>query len=216
MHRDRLSSRSDQIIGIFDGLLRNISGHTAEDDVDEYPAGPPEMEELSGAERQHGAALMRVNHVGEVCAQALYAGQAVVASDPVVATSMREAANEELAHLKWCETRIDELGGRTSLLNPIWAGGSLLIGMLAGLAGDQKSLGFIEETEAQVCAHLDRHLKDLPADDVRSRKIIQQMRADEARHAARAKELGAKKLSSVTRTLMKLQAKVMTTVAYRI
>ena len=159
MNHDRFLSRSDQIIGIFDGLLRNISGHSPQEDRGDYPAGPPEVEDLSSAERRHGAALMRVNHVGEVCAQALYAGQAAVAADPAVAAAMREAADEELTHLRWCETRIDELGGRKSWLNPAWAGGSLLIGMLAGFAGDQKSLGFIEETEAQVCAHLGQALE---------------------------------------------------------
>lgn len=216
MDQERNLSKSDQIIGVFDGLLRNMTGHKPVAEAHKYPAGELQAEYLTSAEKRHGAALMRVNHVGEVCAQALYAGQAVVASEPAVAAAMREAADEELAHLAWCETRIEELGGRKSLLNPLWAGGSLLIGMVAGLAGDKKSLGFIEETEAQVCAHLDSHLEKLPAADSRSRKIIKQMRADEARHAQRAKSLGAKKLSSATKLMMKIQAKVMTTVAYRV
>ena len=216
MGPERNLSKSDHVIGAFDGLLRNIAGPGPVSKPGNYPPGEPQAEYLTSAEKRHGAALMRVNHVGEVCAQALYAGQAVAASDPSVAAAMREAADEELTHLAWCESRIEELGGRKSLLNPFWAAGSLLIGMLAGLAGDQKSLGFIEETEAQVCAHLDTHLEKLPAADTRSRKIIKQMRADEARHAERAKSLGAKKLSAGVRILMKIQAKLMTTVAYRL
>ena len=216
MNDKRFYSRSDRIIDVFDGFLRNLAGHRKFADRADYPAGEPEAEYLTSEERRHSAALMRVNHVGEVCAQALYAGQAVTAKDPQVAEAMREAADEEREHLSWCEQRLEELGGRTSLFNPVWALGSLGIGLLAGIAGDKKSLGFIEETEVQVCEHLDKHLDELPKQDSRSRKIIQQMRQDEARHARKAHAMGATRLSVVSKTMMKLQAKVMTSVAYRL
>ena len=224
----RQFTSSDQIIDAFDSLLRNLSGvsSTLTDnmasslaDVD-YPSSPSEeglpTEHLTATEAKHSAALMRVNHVGEVCAQALYAGQAATASDPSVAESMRDAAAEELQHLRWCERRIDELGGRKSLLNPVWAGGSLIMGMVAGIAGDKKSLGFIEETEAQVCAHLDRHLTELSERDTTSREIVRKMRADEAGHQALAQAMGAEPLPQAVKLIMKLQAKIMTTIAYRI
>ena len=216
MEKQRVYARSDQIIDVFDGFLRNLAGHRKFTDPANYPAGSPEAEHLTSAEMRHSAALMRVNHVGEVCAQALYAGQAITAKDGHVASAMREAAEEEQAHLAWCEQRIEELGGRTSLLNPLWALASLGIGVAAGIAGDKKSLGFIEETEEQVCTHLDKHLNSLPDNDERSRKIIQQMRDDEARHAATAHSLGASRLSRLSKMLMKLQARVMTKTAYHI
>ena len=216
MNRQRVSGRSEQIIDIFDGFLRNLAGHRKFADAEDYPAGAPQAEHLTSVERRHSAALMRVNHVGEVCAQALYAGQAITAKEGQVARAMREAAEEEQAHLSWCEQRIEELGGRTSFLNPLWALGSLGIGIAAGIAGDKKSLGFIEETEEQVCEHLDKHLDSLPENDERSRKVIQQMRDDEARHAAMAHSLGASRLPRLSKALMKLQARVMTSVAYRI
>ena len=216
MDNRRFYTGSDEIIDVFDGFLRNLAGHRKYADKDNYPAGAPAAEHLTSGERRHSAALMRVNHVGEVCAQALYAGQAITAKDPEVAVAMREAASEERDHLSWCEQRIEELGGRTSLFNPLWAIGSLGIGVAAGIAGDKKSLGFIEETEVQVCEHLDNHLDELPARDVRSRRIIQQMRDDEARHANKARTMGAARLSPLMKAIMKLQAKVMTTVAYRL
>ena len=216
MNSQRSHSRSDEIIDLFDGFLRNLAGKRKFLDRPNYPAGEFQTEHLSSDERRHSASLMRVNHVGEVCAQALYAGQALVAKDPKVAGAMREAADEERDHLSWCEQRLEELDGRPSLINPLWALGSFGIGVLAGIAGDNKSLGFIEQTEIQVCEHLDKHLNELPENDQRSRKIVQQMRADEARHAGTARSMGGISLSSLTKTVMKLQAKVMTTVAYRI
>ena len=216
MNDKRFYSRSDRIIDVFDGFLRNLAGHRKFADRADYPAGEPVAEHLTSEERRHSAALMRVNHVGEVCAQTLYAGQAVTAKDPQVAEAMREAADEERDHLSWCEQRLEELGGRTSLFNPLWALGSLGIGLLAGIAGDKKSLGFIEETEVQVCEHLDKHLDKLPKQDSRSRKIIQQMRQDEVRHAQTAHAMGATRLSVVSKAIMKIQAKVMTSVAYRL
>lgn len=221
MNKTRQFRSSDQIISAFDSILRNLTDPGAGQERttvarQQYPPGPAEPENLTPEERAHGAGLMRVNHVGEVCAQALYLGQAAVASDQNIADSMRQAAHEELAHLSWCDQRLQELGGRRSLLNPLWATGSLMIGMVVGVTGDKRSLGFIEETEAQVCAHLDGHLAKLPEQDVRSRKIVNAMRKDEAEHAERARVMGAKRLSPLARLLMKIQAKIMTTVAYRI
>ena len=220
MDKSRKLSTSDQMISAVDSILRNLTNPGDEtsgaDQQRQYPPGPPERESLTPAERAQGARLMRVNHVGEVCAQALYLGQAAVATDPDVAESMKQAAREELAHLNWCDKRIRELGGRRSLLNPLWAVGSLAIGMVVGVTGDKKSLGFIEETEAQVCAHLDSHLEKLSEQDLRSRKIVNEMRKDEAEHAQRARKMGASRLSPLVRVLMKAQAKIMTTVAYRI
>ncbi|MEM7467814.1 MAG: 2-polyprenyl-3-methyl-6-methoxy-1,4-benzoquinone monooxygenase [Pseudomonadota bacterium] len=216
MNSKRILSRSDRVIGVFDDLLRSAAGHGKLPSVRPYPAGEQEIEHLNPAERKESAALMRVNHVGEVCAQALYAGQAAVAASPDVAELMRAAADEELDHLNWCEQRLRELGGRKSLLNPVWGGGSLVIGMLAGISGDKRSLAFIEETEVQVCEHLNGHLQRLPENDLRSRKVLQQMRDDEARHAETARREGAVQLSRFTKLMMKIQAKVMTTIAYKI
>ncbi len=172
--------------------------------------------ELSEAERSHVAALMRVNHVGEVCAQALYAGQAFTAQDGSVRQALEHAAQEETEHLNWTENRIAELGGRKSLLNPLWYAGAWTMGAVAGRLGDAVSLGFLVETERQVEAHLDGHLFQLPLTDLRSQAIIEQMKADETAHAATALSLGAGELPAPVKGLMKLAAKVMTTTAYRI
>jgi len=171
---------------------------------------------LDDAQRHHVAALMRVNHVGEVCAQALYAGQAFAASDDTVKRSLQQAAWEETEHLNWTQRRIEELGGRKSLLNPLWYAGSWAIGAVAGKMGDAVSLGFLVETEHQVEAHLDQHLQRLPSADLRSRCVIEQMKLDEAQHARTAAQLGAAELPAPVRAVMKLTAKVMTTTAYRI
>lgn len=217
-YEPREISLTDRIISAFDGVLRHTAGVRGDQVNNQinYPAGNPGEENLSFTERQHAAALMRVNHVGEVCAQALYTGQALVARDPAIADVMQSAAKEELAHLRWCEKRIEELGGHKSYLNPLWAGGSIIIGVLAGIAGDKKSLGFVEETENQVCDHLTKHLDDLPASDQRSRAVVAAMREDEARHATRANELGAVPVPPFIKLVMKAQAKLMTTIAYRI
>lgn len=164
--------------------------------------------------RRHTAALMRINHSGEVAAQALYQGQAFVSQAAATRESLMEAAREETDHLAWCAERIRELGGRTSLLNPLWYAGSFTIGALAGLAGDRTSLGFVAETERQVVEHLDGHLQRLPAEDVRTRAIIQQMSADEERHGRNAMLAGGAELPRPVRALMKLTAKVMTRTAY--
>jgi 3-demethoxyubiquinol 3-hydroxylase len=159
---------------------------------------------------------MRINHAGEVAAQALYAGQALTARESVTRASMMEAAREETDHLAWCQERIQELGGRTSLLNPIWYAGSFVIGAVAGLAGDKVSLGFVAETEKQVCDHLNSHLRELPQEDLRTRAIVKQMSEDEARHGQNARNAGASELPMPIRTLMKLTAKIMTQTAYRL
>lgn len=171
---------------------------------------------LEEDERRHAAGLMRINHVGEVCAQALYCGQAAVARDAGTRAHLLSAAQEETDHLAWCEQRLRELDSRPSLLNPLWYAGSYAIGALAGLRGDGWNLGFVVETERQVEAHIGEHLQSLPAADVRSRAILQVMQSDEARHADHAERAGARLLPPPVPTLMALASKVMKTVAYRI
>lgn len=172
--------------------------------------------ELDQAQRQHIVGLMRVNHCGEICAQALYQGQALTSRDPVVKEALRGAADEETEHLAWTEQRIAELGGRKSLLNPLLYLGSLSMGLVAGSLGDKWNLGFLAETERQVEAHLDSHLLTLPVADVRSRAIVEQMRLDEIRHAETAIQHGAAELPMVVKVAMKMAAKVMTRAAYRL
>lgn len=176
--------------------------------VDDGPADP-QARKLSGA-------LMRVNHVGEVCAQALYEGQAASTRDPVLAEQFRRAAQEEGDHLAWTRLRIDELGTHPSLLNPLWYAGAFTLGLLAGRSGDRVSLGFMAETERQVEEHLASHLDRLPADDLRSRAIVDQMKEDEMRHAEEAVRLGGADLPAPVRGAMKLAARVMTTTAHYI
>ncbi len=171
---------------------------------------------LDDTERRHAAGLMRINHVGEVCAQALYVGQAAVARDPQTRTQLQAAAQEETDHLAWCADRLRELGSRPSLLNPVWYAGSYAIGLLAGLRGDGWNLGFVVETERQVEAHLDEHLETLPPADARSRAILRVMKADEARHAEHAEAAGARILPQPVPTLMAAASKVMKAVAYRL
>jgi len=171
---------------------------------------------LDETERRHAAGLMRINHVGEVCAQALYVGQAAVARDAMTRRQLLAAAQEETDHLAWCADRLRELDSRPSLLNPLWYAGSFAIGAVAGLRGDGWNLGFVVETERQVEAHLDAHLRDLPAADGRSRAILATMKADEARHAANAEQAGAKVLPPPVPSLMAAASKLMKTVAYRI
>lgn len=170
--------------------------------------------EMTEAERRHAAALMRVNHVGEVCAQALYAGQAFAAEDQTVQRALERAAWEETEHLNWTETRIADLGGRKSLLNPLWYLGAWTIGAVAGRLGDRLSLGFLAETERQVEAHLDGHLDSLPVADLRSRAVVEQMRLDEIAHAETAVKLGAGELPGPAKDAMRLGAKLMTGTAY--
>jgi ubiquinone biosynthesis monooxygenase Coq7 len=157
---------------------------------------------------------MRINHSGEVAAQALYAGQALTARGSATQIAMVEAAQEETDHLAWCASRIQELDGRKSLFNPLWYAGSFAIGAAAGLAGDRTSLGFVAETERQVGEHLESHLRQLPTGDARTRAILEQMREDEARHGENAANAGANRLPSPIRALMKLTSKIMTRTAY--
>ena len=171
---------------------------------------------LDEPERRHAAGLMRINHVGEVCAQALYIGQAAVARDPATRDQLLAAAQEETDHLAWCADRLRELDSRPSLLNPLWYAGSWAIGAVAGLRGDGWNLGFVVETERQVEAHLDEHLQTLPEADGRSRAILRVMKADEARHADHAEAAGAKALPQPIPRVMALASKLMKTVAYRI
>ncbi len=203
----------DNLITEFDRGLRTLfaPAHSARP----HPDHAVEEAELTQAEKQHALGLMRVNHCGEVCAQALYQGQALTARDPAAREALRHAAFEEVEHLAWTEQRIRELGGRPSLFNPLWYTGSLAIGVAAGMLGDKWNLGFLEETEHQVGAHLDSHLQELPQQDARSRAIVSQMRDDELKHAEMASELGAAKLPAPLRGMMKLSAKLMTSASYR-
>ena len=171
--------------------------------------------ELTTKERRHVAGLMRINHTGEVCAQGLYQGQALTARLPEVRDEMENAAREEEDHLAWCEERVTELGYHTSYLNPLWYAMSLGIGAAAGAAGDKWSLGFVAETEKQVCAHLQSHMERAPVRDEKTQAILHQMHDDEARHMQMAQRAGAAELPPPVRRLMSLVSKVMTTAAYR-
>lgn len=180
------------------------------------PAGDTPEVELDAAEQRHAAGLMRINHVGEVCAQGLYFGQAAVARDGETRAHLLAAAQEETDHLAWCADRLGELRSRPSLFNPLWYAGSYTLGALAGLRGDGWSLGFVVETERQVEAHLDEHLQTLPEADLRSRDILRVMKADEARHADHAEQAGARRLPQPIPGLMAAASKLMKTVAYRL
>jgi ubiquinone biosynthesis monooxygenase Coq7 len=175
------------------------------------PGGEPALKE---SERLESIRLMRVNHAGEVAAQALYRGQALAARDSVVSDAMRQAAAEEMDHLAWCEQRLSELHGRTSFLNPLWYAGSFAIGAVAGAFGDRASLGFITETERQVESHLNDHMERLPEADRRSRLILEQMAEDEVRHGATALALGGKELPIALRRAMRFASRVMTRSSY--
>ncbi len=178
------------------------------------PARPLNEADLSESERKQAAALMRVNHTGEVCAQALYQGQALTAKLPQVRNEMEKAAEEEIDHLVWCQERIDSLGSHTSYLNPVWYGLSFAIGAGAGLVSDNVSLGFVAATEDQVCKHLHSHLEQLPATDLRSRAVVEQMLQDEAHHAEVALSAGGYDFPTPIKGLMTLASKVMTKTSY--
>lgn len=202
----------DQAIIQFDRALRTVFAPARS--VRPLPGAELPDAPLSDEEKRHAAALMRINHCGEICAQALYQGQAMMSRDQGTRVALQEASNEETEHLAWTEHRIGELGGRKSLLNPVWYGGALAIGLLAGKFGDRWNLGFLAETERQVEAHLKGHLQTLPADDARSRAIVEQMKEDEMRHADTAVSLGALELPAPVKSAMKLASKVMTRTAY--
>jgi len=205
-----------------DGALRALfAPHRAARACPRPPADAPVIE-LSAAEKRHSGALMRVNHAGELCAQALYTSQALAArlgpgeAGEKLARHLEAAGQDETDHLAWCKQRLDELGERPSLLNPLWFAGAFGLGMLAGRFGKGVSLGFVVETERQVEAHLDSHLGRLPAQDHASRAIVEQMKADEIRHAHEAQRDGGVDLPPPVKGLMWLAAKVMTTVAHRV
>jgi 3-demethoxyubiquinol 3-hydroxylase len=202
----------DELIVAFDQGLRTVFGPARSSRAvpgDDLPHG-----ELSPAERAHAAALMRVNHTGEICAQALYQGQALTARNPEAKSALDRAAQEETEHLAWTGRRIEELGGRQSLLNPLFYAGSFAIGAAAGLLGDRWNLGFLAETERQVVAHLDGHLTRLPAGDEKSRAVVEQMKDDEARHATSAMEHGGAELPAPAKAAMRAASKVMTETSY--
>lgn len=180
------------------------------------PTLPEGKSELSHADKRLSGALMRVNHVGEVCAQALYTGQALATRDPAVRAQLEAASREETDHLAWTAERLEELGSRPSLLNPLWYAGAFALGVVAGRISDRVSLGFVVETETQVAEHLQKHLERLPVQDQASRAIVAQMRDDEQRHADDAQAAGALRLPAPARGLMRMAAKVMTTTAHHI
>lgn len=207
--------RDDALAGVGRALATLFSAVPA---TRPNPAGPARADDRpqSRSARRLSGALMRVNHVGEVCAQALYEGQAATTRDPALAAQFRQAAQEEGDHLAWTRERLNELGDRPSLLNPLWFAGSFLIGMAAGRAGDARSLGFMSETERQVEQHLAGHLSRLPVDDSRSRAIVEQMQDDEVRHAETAEHLGGRRPPLPVRLAMRAAARVMTGTAHYI
>ena len=198
-----------------DAVLRD-SSKSPEHSTREYPGDLYPHSDLNEQEKRHASGLMRINHAGEISAQALYKAQAMTAIDDELKDTMKQSAYEESSHLKWCERRLDELGGRTSYLSPIWYFGSFGIGVVAGCFGDKLNLGFIAETEYQVVKHLDSHLEQLPKNDERSRAILEQMRKDELHHAKTAETSGAKNLPKEVRFIMTLVSKIMTKTAYYI
>lgn len=203
---------ADKIINQADDFLRTL--FTDLHSCRENPAKNMREPILTPAEKKQSEAMMRINHVGEICAQALYQGQALVAKSPSTRESLEKASQEEKDHLAWTHERLKELGGHRSYLNVFWYMNAFMIGVLAGVASDQWSLGFVEETERQVSAHLSAHLGKLPAADSKSRVIIEHMKRDEEAHAAMANQLGAEKLPGPIKMLMKGHAKIMTTLAY--
>lgn len=211
--KERHYTPLDQICLNIDQTMRTLFGRPQ---VTERPNPSNEVPdtELSDSQRDHTARLMRINHTGEVCAQALYQGQALTARDPKVRESMERSAAEENDHLDWCEQRVEELGGRLSLLNPFWYAGSFMIGATAGVLGDKWSLGFVSETEKQVEGHLDEHLAQVPESDQRTRVILEQMQEDEVEHGRKARAHGGADLPKPIKGLMKATSKIMTGSVY--
>ena len=205
-------SRLDRLIIEFDKVLRTLSATPSSGRP--TPGGALAEAQLSDAERRHAAALMRVNHCGEVCAQALYQGQALSCDEPAVTRSLEQAGREESEHLAWTAKRVSELGGRLSLLNPFWYAGSLAVGYAAGKFGTRWNLGFLAETERQVETHLEGHLERLAPQDVKTRAIIVQMKQDESAHARTAYALGGAELPEPVKRAMRLSSRVMTQVSY--
>lgn len=210
---DKLLTEVGRALQVLDGSMQASRPNPAGKMPVEAEAGAPDA--LTPEEQRHAAGLMRVNHVGEVCAQALYRGQAVFCRDAAIRKVLLQAAAEEVDHLVWCNDRLVELSSRPSILNPFWYAGSFSLGLLAGRAGTRHNLGFMAETERQVEEHLDGHLEHLPKHDVRSRGIVAQMRDDEIMHRTTAEDHGASKLPLPIRWSMRLMSRVMTTTAYR-
>lgn len=213
--RERHLTPLDRLLASANNALKTVvapAGQSAR----QNPAKDLPDAELSAAQRRHAAGLMRVNHAGEVAAQGLYQGHAAVARSPEIEGQMHRAAEEEFDHLAWCEQRLTELDAKPSVLSPVWYAGAFAIGAASGVLGDKWSLGFIAETEKQVCAHLDSHLDRLPDDDTKSRAIVKQMRDEEEEHGANAKDAGAADLPAPVLRLMQLTARVMTSTAYRL
>ena len=214
-------SSKDAVISALDVALRTLSQNARASRPMPVPAPmarraphEPASDALSIDDRRLSGALMRVNHVGEVCAQALYAAQALTARSPTLCSQLHEAARDETDHLAWCEQRLRELGDRPSLLNPIWYAGAFAIGLAAGRAGDARSLGFLVETERQVEQHLASHLQRLPASDQASRAVVAQMMVDEARHADLAERAGAARMPKPLAWAMRMAARLMTRTAH--
>ena len=214
MERRKLSLL-DQLVDNADQVLRTLSG-SANQAERPSPAATESEAELTAEERRHAAGLMRVNHTGEVCAQALYQGQALTARLPDVREEMEQAAAEEVDHLVWCEQRLRELGSHTSRLNPVWYGLSFALGAAAGIAGDRWSLGFVAATEDRVCKHLEDHLESLPEEDGRSRRIVEQMLEDERRHGETALAAGGEDFPEPVKRAMARISKLMTNSSYRV
>jgi ubiquinone biosynthesis monooxygenase Coq7 len=212
---DRQFTPLDRLLAGIDYALRTVNSAPARV-ARPNPADDIEETVLTADEKAHAAGLMRVNHAGEIAAQGLYQGHAALARDPSIEDQMKNAADEELDHLAWCEQRLDELDSAPSALRPIWYGGAFAIGAVSGVLGDKWSLGFIEETERQVSEHLTGHLAQLPENDLRSRAIVTRMRDEEEEHGANANKAGAAALPMPVRSLMRAVAKVMTGMAYRV
>jgi len=209
----RRTSPLDALLAEADRALRVLSNSATSSRP--YPAKAEEpLTALSAQEKRHAAGLMRVNHVGEICAQALYRGQASVCREAAPRALLLNAASEEVDHLVWCNERLTELGSRPSLLNPVWYAGSFALGVLASYAGVPRNLGFMAETERQVEAHLEEHLRTLPVHDERSREIVRKMKDDEAEHRASAERAGGVPLPGPVKAAMRAMSKVMTTTAY--
>jgi ubiquinone biosynthesis monooxygenase Coq7 len=205
----------DRVLSELEHALRTSTGGGVRAAARKSPAASlPKDESLDDSQRREAARLMRVNHAGEIAAQALYQGQAFMARDPKVRDAMAKSSDEETDHLAWCEQRLKELDGSVSKLDPLWYAGSFAIGALAGLAGDAVSLGFVGETERQVVEHLQGHLEKLPENDARSRAILEQMKSDEARHGAAAERAGGAPMPAPVRGVMRFMSKVMTGTAY--
>ena len=211
---ERILSPLDRLLSGVNNALTTVARPTPRA-TRANPAGDIPEATLSSDEKTHAAGLMRVNHAGEVAAQGLYQGHAVASSDPSIERQMRQAADEELDHLGWCEHRLDELDSRPSLLGPVWYAGAFVLGAASGALGDRWSLGFVQETERQVSEHLTGHLDKLPPDDSRSRAIVRQMRDEEEEHGENARIAGATELPDPVKRLMRLTARIMTTTAYR-